>query len=118
MGWTGIYKKNVKSASDRKRILLDELNQENKIIDIANKGNTFYIAYKVNENEIYALVILTEYRQNEFLYKVMGEDVMPYQFECPKRILNKLTPTNNEYANKWREKCNEKFKKNNLELSN
>ena len=34
----------------------------------------------------------------------------PYHYECPKSILKLLTPTDNELANEWREKCYEYHK--------
>jgi len=105
MGWTGLYRRDIKTISDRRRVLLDELNQDNNIIDISNKGNTFYVAYKTKDNDVSALVVLTSKNKDEFLYKVIGESCMPYQFDCPKRILKLLTPTNNDYANQWRNKC-------------
>ena len=105
MGWTGIYRRNIKSIADRRSVLLEELNQEDRVLDISNKGNTFYIAYKQNDNSVCALVVLTEKNKDEFLYKVMGESCMPYKFDCPKRILNLLTPTDNEYSNQWRKEC-------------
>jgi hypothetical protein len=105
MGWTGTYDRSIKTIQDRKRFILNEFNQENRIIDIAYKGTTFYCAYKQNDNQVIGLVILTEKNGDEFLYKEMTENSMPYKFDCPKRIINKLTPTDNELANTWRKKC-------------
>ena len=38
----------------------------------------------------------------------MSEDVLPYAYDCPKRILDLLSPTDNECALEWRRKCAEK----------
>ena len=35
----------------------------------------------------------------------------PYYYDCPKGILDLLTPTDNECANDWRRKCREKKEK-------
>lgn len=42
-----------------------------------------------------------------FGYKDMTEHMGPYIWRCPLRILDLLTETDNEYANRWREKCRE-----------
>jgi len=41
----------------------------------------------------------------------MTETMGPYQYDCPERILKLLTPTDNEYALKWRERCWENIRK-------
>jgi hypothetical protein len=35
----------------------------------------------------------------------------PFQYDCPERILKLLTPTSNEYAQNWRNKCWENIKR-------
>lgn len=35
----------------------------------------------------------------------MDESMGPYEDNCPKRILELLTPTDNKNANDWRERC-------------
>jgi hypothetical protein len=40
---------------------------------------------------------------NNFGVKDMDETVEPYYYDCPKRILDLLTPTNDERANHWRQ---------------
>jgi len=40
---------------------------------------------------------------NNFGVKDMDETCGPYAYNCPKKILELLTPTDNEYANKWRQ---------------
>lgn len=42
---------------------------------------------------------------HNFCYKDMDESMGPYQTNCPERILKLLTPTEHEYAVKWREAC-------------
>lgn len=37
--------------------------------------------------------------------KAMSEHDGPYYHNCPEKILKLLTPTDSEWANKWREKC-------------
>lgn len=40
-----------------------------------------------------------------FCYKDMDESMGPCYHNCPERILKLLTPTENEYAAKWRAEC-------------
>ena len=37
----------------------------------------------------------------------MDETCGPYNCDCPKAILDLLTPTDSEWANKWRQACRE-----------
>jgi hypothetical protein len=40
-----------------------------------------------------------------FGYKCMTEDMGPCEAECPKQIIDLLTPTESSIANEWRERC-------------
>jgi hypothetical protein len=95
-------------------------------------GSTYYAAVKrtkfATETEpedscVFAAVVLTSVDNKDyhnFSYKDMDETVGPYQYSCPKSILDLLSPTDNEYANAWRERCYEvlKAKKNPNALGN
>lgn len=54
-------------------------------------------------------------------YKDMDETMEPYYYDCPPSILNLLTPTEDEGANRWREGCRrrteEKKSKGRLEIA-
>jgi len=59
------------------------------------------------------MVCLLDYKPNNYLnfgYKDMEESEGPCYYNCPERILKLLTPTTNEFALKWREKCWERIK--------
>lgn len=95
-------------------------------------GSTYYAAVKrtkfTTETEpessyVFATVFLTSVNNKDhfnFAYKDMDESMGPYQYSCPKSILDLLSPTDNEYAKKWRESCYEviKAKKNPNALGN
>lgn len=51
------------------------------------------------------LVCLTRVQKGWFYYKDMDETMGPYAYKCPEKILRMLTPTDNENANEWRDKC-------------
>ena len=95
-------------------------------------GSTYYAAVKRTkfatetnpaESYVFAAIVLTSVDSKDyfnFSYKDMDETVGPYQYGCPKSILDLLSPTDNEYAKKWRERCYEvlKEKKNPNTLGN
>lgn len=110
MGWTYVQKDQGESV---KKFFEKEFTN-GKIIDCAVVGmQTAYIAYEVNtgdKKEVVALVCLLRFVPNardgfNFGYKVLDETMGPVAYRCPERILKLLTPTDNEWANQWREKC-------------
>lgn len=65
-----------------------------------------------SERSVYGVVILTYCRdKNLFGYKVISEDMGPAYCYCPKSVLDALTPTDDEYALDWRQKCTENITK-------
>ena len=80
-------------------------------------GSTWYGAVKVEKKEsgeshVFGGVCLTSVERGEFWYKDMDETVGPCQCDCPKSILKMLSPTESEWANKWRERCAENYERN------
>ena len=62
------------------------------------------------ERSVFAVVILVRHcpkdsHRHNFWWKGMDEGAGPYATRCPRRILNLLTPTDNENALAWREAC-------------
>lgn len=86
-------------------------------------GSTYYAAVKKTifatetkpENvKVFAAVVLTSVDNKDyynFAYKDMDETMGPCQRNCPKGILDLLTPTDYEYAKEWRKHCYENLKK-------
>ena len=79
------------------------------VVKSAMVGSVYYGAIK-NESsgEIFGTVILTSSDKKggyNFGYKGMDETCGPNESKCPLSILNILTPTDNEWANKWRKRC-------------
>jgi hypothetical protein len=82
-------------------------------------GSTYYAAVKRTKfatetapelSNVFAVICLTSTNMKDyynFAYKDMDENVGPYQCDCPKGILDLLTPTENEYALGWRKQCYE-----------
>jgi hypothetical protein len=61
------------------------------------------------ERSVHAITINFTFNSKEFSWKDVSEESGPYMTSCPERILNLLTPTDSEYANKWRAACREKI---------
>lgn len=108
MGWTCTHKDVGLS--------LDEFFEEELQDDIFkfvgksySKGNTYYRAMKdTRSNEVFCMVVLVRYTHKSyynFEYKDMTDNMGPCEANCPNYILDLLTPTDNSYANKWREVC-------------
>lgn len=116
MGWDGVYMACPK-GKERMEYALKGYNWETdlakaRVLDSAMVGTTVYAAIeltvkKTGEKRVRGAVILTDYDKRDgcFLTKHMSEDMGPNYWECPKRILKLLTPTDSEWANQWRENC-------------
>jgi len=66
------------------------------------------------ERYVWAAVFLTSINSKDyysFSYKDMSEDMGPCESECPVSILKLLSPTDNQWANEWRERCWENAKR-------
>lgn len=115
MGWTETIARHYKNGKvDRKAEIADIFNDKYEIIKSTLVGSVWYGAVK-HDNEVFGCVILTSVRNEDwakwFGYKDMDETMGPYYFDCPDSILNLLTPTDNEQANIWRDKCRKYTKK-------
>lgn len=86
-------------------------------------GNYIYEDIPVNERKTFAVVFLTSTDMKDhfnFSYKDMDETCGPCYYDCPKGILDLLSPIDSEWANEWRKKCYERIaeKKNPNTLRN
>lgn len=65
------------------------------------------------EKNVFAIVAPTRVTRDyfNFGFKSISEDCGPYFYDCPASILDLLTPTTSDYANKWREECRQQYQK-------
>lgn len=71
-------------------------------------ANGWYIYEDIphDEHEVIGVVMLTYVRSKDrFGYKLISETMGPNRCECPRSVLSKLTPTDSQWANDWRQKC-------------
>lgn len=134
MGWTSYhasyYKKN--GTVDRKKEMdayfMEGLNAGMyEVVKSAMVGSTYYAAVKQiqrnvkgddgeckrvdipeAEHETFGMVMLTKTDMKDYYniyYKDISEDMGPYESKCPVSIIKLLSPTTNEYAMAWRQRC-------------
>lgn len=134
MGWTSLNATYYKNGKVDRKAECDQLfnwednNRKCEVLKSSMVGSTYYAAVrslnKTNGYErIFAAICLTSTNAKDyfnFAYKDMDESMGPYKYDCPKGILDLLTPTESEFANEWRKKCYETLakKKNPDALSN
>lgn len=125
MGWLEYRATHYKNGKvDRKAEMDATYNWETEthkaeVLKSAMVGGTYYAAVKSTNKTngfecVTAAVCLTSTDSKHyynFAYKDIDETMGPYKFDCPKGILDLLTPTDNEYANEWRKACRENLAK-------
>lgn len=100
------------------------LREHGRIVECASIRNgygetVFYAAVQNNETasyapgETWAMVVLMWRGRGDFnfTYKEMSETMGPGDHDAPANVLDALTPTDNEWANEWRQACREKIAK-------
>ena len=131
MGWTSYHATHYKNGKiDRKAecdaYFLEGLNTGHfEVLKSTMIGSVYYAAVRglnqcedngniYAETPVFAVVFLTSTDSKDyfnFSYKDMSETMGPYESNCPKCILDLLSPTDNEYANAWRQRCRENLAK-------
>ena len=106
MGWD--YHSEL-APYDRRAICRRRIGNGYEVVKDAVVGTTYYAAVKSpHDGKVGAVIILTKIDRNSYCnfgMKWLGEEDGPFKCECPKSVLDALSPTDNEYALEWREKC-------------
>lgn len=86
-------------------------------VAMSKKGSAYYVAVESSGKDpgtyvadadgryVFAVVILTSWRNGLFAYKPIEESMGPHYYEAPAKVLDALSGTSNEYAQKWRAAC-------------
>ena len=140
MGWTSYHATHYKNNGtiDRKAecdaLFMDGLNAGYyRVVKSALVGSVYYAAIETlkrgkrqpdnsyiyenipeTERKTWAVVFLTSTDSRDyfnFSYKDMSEDMGPCESDCPASILSALSPTDDEYALAWRERCRANIEK-------
>lgn len=114
MGWDGSYKPSNVSL---KQLIISKINgsgekYSHRVVKICVRPFTAaYAAVErtclaTGDKEIYGLVVAIRHEKGGYVAtKEMDESMHPYFYECPADILDILSPTNDQSAQSWREKC-------------
>lgn len=134
MGWTSYNARYYKNGKiDRKREMdsyfTEGLNDGfYEIVKSAMVGSVYYAAVKQlmrcvkadnekgyervaipeSEQKVHGVVMLTQVDMSDYYniaYKDISEDMGPYESKCPVLIIKTLSPTTNENALAWRQRC-------------
>lgn len=120
MGWWGNYVGTAPKGQERIKYVIKEEGYDAederhiwKPIATALVGSVVYLAVErtektTGEKVVYAEVCLTRMDRGYMMVKAMSDTMGPGYCDCPKRILDLLTPTDSEWANEWRKRCAEK----------
>lgn len=113
MGWTYFQKPNNITEWFKDHLTWESDKIKNTCIKTAIKFKEAYAAIEsinkeTGERYVWGAAFMLNYTREayyNFGYKDMDETCGPNIANCPASILDLLTPTDNEYANKWREEC-------------
>lgn len=140
MGWTSYHAEHYKNGSvDRKAecdaYFMEGLNRGHfEVLKSSMVGRVYYAAVKTllrgvkkngsdeyvyepipeDEQEVWGAIMLTSVDMKDwfnFSYKTMDETCGPCYNDCPKGILDLLSPTDSQWANDWRKACYENIAK-------
>ena len=77
-----------------------------RIVEAVCRGTAIYAAIRSTDGcDVAGLVLLTERRNGLLFTKPILENMGPAEDGCPARILDLLTPVDNEAARDWRRRC-------------
>lgn len=103
MGWTGTDLRGRKAD----RSFFEREFRGMTIHDYHEGKDAVYLVAErpSHPGEKFAVIVATERQAGWLYYNDMSEHLGPYYYGCPVRLLDQLTPTLSEEANKWREAC-------------
>ena len=112
MGWTYLYGKPRDVEQEIRSLFTpaDPTSYQYEILKLSRYGSTWYAAVRTTNlqtqhSEVWAAVILTKVDKGDWGYKDMDETMGPHEANAPISLIKLLDPTENRYANEWRERC-------------
>lgn len=114
MAWTFITKHSSESIQSFISSYEYDIKNSSKLLDCyvvdeIHNMKTAYCAFQLDHQVIGMVILIDENYQNDsefnFGFKAIYEECGPTYYECPNHILDLLSETDNETANKWRERC-------------
>ena len=71
---------------------------------VVAKSGRYYAVERPN-GEVAGVVAIGSIKNGRAWVKIVDESMGPFEDKAPASILDRLTPTDNDYANEWRAKC-------------
>jgi hypothetical protein len=119
MGWTHTNRPSYQTPTEfiKEHFSWEGEKYTCKVIETSVKLDVAFAAVEriekaTGNREVWALVLLLHHMPKSYYnfgYKDMDETMGPYRYDCPAKILDLLTPTDNEYALKWRAECRKRL---------
>jgi hypothetical protein len=132
MGWTFFHASGKPSeilTREFTQIPSEKYPSEFKVLDQSSRGRVWYAVIESTNPDgikrVYGMICLWTMRRGEFGYKELGEDMGPYYYDAPLRIVNlldELSPNPVGLSAKWRQSVRDchirkKVAKNALKIS-
>lgn len=106
MGWTSFWPEPGQSTDQILRTELFRGDSHEIVAAGPGRGGWYAAVRTVSEpDRVWGLIVLVQRGGGQFSYKDMTETMGPVACDAPKKVLDALTPTDNEYANEWRNAC-------------
>lgn len=112
MGWTSTQATcfDRHYRIDRKAECINMISSDVQVLKASMVGSVFYAAVRDTiwpPDEVFAVIILTSVNNKTltFSFKIMDETEGPTERNCPRSILEMLTPISSPVANEWRKDC-------------
>jgi hypothetical protein len=106
MGWLFYHRE--KNAESNAEHFAKKFDKRYQMVAHGTVGTVFYAALRdLHTDEVSAFIALTAWRRehHNFGYKDMTESMLPGACAAPKKVLDALTETTDEYALEWRANC-------------
>ena len=105
MGWESCP--GIKTPKEWAEKELDKMYGDTfSVADRSVRGNQVYYAVYSKKTEQTTGCVAIFQRENKVLWvKCIPESHLPYYYNCPARILNRLSPVDNENSMEWRNRC-------------
>lgn len=100
MGWTSMH-----CGKGECRRIMQGLARPYEIVEDCLKRDRYFAAIKRPDGTVFALAVMLSWSPRSdynLTFKDMDDSCGPNLYGCPLSILDKLTPTDKEYAIKWR----------------
>lgn len=107
MGWTFYNEWNSPTTYESEKAEVERIYSnggKNEILQCTKVGSVWYLAVKAPTGLVWGGVCLTK-RSKGWGHKDLDESSGPYHCQAPVSLINKLSPTTDEWAMKWRQGC-------------